>query len=356
MELETQKNHSLNDFELLKVIGKGRFGKVLLVKKKISGELFAMKILKKKYIEECRQIEHTRTERKILARVDHPYIVKFYYAFQSNERLYFILEYCSGGELFFHLNRARRFDEERVKFYSACLVLAIEHLHSKNIIYRDLKPENVLIDEDGFPKITDFGLSKEDCKDPRSARSFCGTAEYLAPEVIIKQGYGKVVDWWSLGCIIYEMLVGLPPFYNENKKYVYMKILSEDPHLPDFLSSAVKSLLSGLLNKDPNRRLGAEGADEIKRNPWFFDIDWVALEAKSIMPPFIPNISDPANSRYFSEEFTNSAMSSASPNQLSPRACSPTYDGFSYSSSPIEPRCAFDTEFTIRGEVGQSVV
>ncbi|CAG9315733.1 unnamed protein product [Blepharisma stoltei] len=356
MEFETQRNCSVNDFELLKVIGKGRYGKVLLVKKIITGELFAMKILKKKYIAECRQIEHTRTERKILASVDHPYIVKFFYAFQSNERLYLILEYCSGGELFFHLNRARRFDEQRVKFYSACLVLAIEHLHSKNIIYRDLKPENVLIDEDGFPKITDFGLSKENCTDGRSARSFCGTAEYLAPEVIIKQGYGKAVDWWSLGCIIYEMLIGLPPFYHENKKYVYMKILSEEPLLPDFLSLPVKNLLTSLLHKDPNRRLGARGAEEIKTNIWFFDVDWAALGAKRVMPSFVPNISDPANSRYFSEEFTSSAISAASPNSLSPRNSSPTYDGFSYSCSPSESKCVFDNEFTIREEEGQPIV
>mmetsp|Transcript_762 Transcript_762/g.92 ORF Transcript_762/g.92 Transcript_762/m.92 type:complete len:155 (+) Transcript_762:192-656(+) len=152
-------------------------------------------------------------ERSILEKVNHHYIVKLRYAFQSKSKLYLILDYCPGGELFYHISRNRYFDEARTKFYAACIILALEHLHSLDIIYRDLKPENVLIDNDGFAKITDFGLSKENILN-NSTFSFCGTPEYLAPEVFARQGYGKCIDWWSVGCLIYEMLTGIPPFYD----------------------------------------------------------------------------------------------------------------------------------------------
>ena len=195
-DLEEYKENSKNtltiqDFRLIKVIGIGSYGKVMLVRKEGSNEEFALKILRKDYIAQKNQVEHTKTERKILEKISHPFIVKLRYAFQNSKKLYFVIDYCPGGELFFHLQRCLKFDEDLTKFYAAQIVLAIEELHRFNIIYRDLKPENVLIDADGYIKITDFGLSKENITHNTAAHSFCGTPEYLAPEILNRLVHGK---------------------------------------------------------------------------------------------------------------------------------------------------------------------
>ena len=193
---------SIDDFSSLSVIGKGSYAKVVLVKKKDNGELYAMKILKKENVERRKQEKHVKTERDVLINIEHPFVIKFFYSFQNDRKLYFALEYCAGGELFNLLQKKRRFSEDQAKFYAAQMVLALEHLHDKDIIYRDLKPENVLIDKVGYIRITDFGLSRMDVKDPNEAKSICGTPEYLAPEIIMKLGYGKPVDWWTLGIFL----------------------------------------------------------------------------------------------------------------------------------------------------------
>ncbi|CAG9312432.1 unnamed protein product [Blepharisma stoltei] len=338
MAIEHRHQISIEDFNLLSVIGKGSYGKVLLVRKRDTQQVYAMKILKKKHLAAKNQIEHTRTERSILERIRHPYIVKLCYAFQNAQKLYFVLDYCPGGELFFHLNHAKRFDEERARFYAGCIILALEHLHKNDIVYRDLKPENVLIDAEGFAKITDFGLSKENIVDNTSARTFCGTPEYLAPEILLRQGHGQAVDWWSLGCIIYEMLTGLPPFYMNHRPEMRRKILSEEIKYSPTMSAEVKDLLQGLLQKDPEQRLGSGdlGADEIKTHPWFTTLDWFLLENKLIQPPFVPNVCGPADIKYFSREFTNSPArdSVCFDSTAQTGACSPTYDGFSFTASP----------------------
>jgi RAC serine/threonine-protein kinase len=194
-------------------------GKVFLVREKNTGEMFALKALRKDHIIKRNQVEHTKTERNVLGNVRHPFIVGLNMAFQSKDKLYFVLDYCAGGELFFHLNKLGKFPESRARFYAAEIILAISYVHKLGIIYRDLKPENVLLDAKGHVRLTDFGLSKEGINSSSSgANSFCGTPEYLAPEILDRQGHGHAVDWWSLGALLYEMLTGLPPFYCQDKE------------------------------------------------------------------------------------------------------------------------------------------
>merc|ERR1711865_611409 len=183
-------------------------------------------------------------------------IVSLNYAFQTPKKLYMVLEYCAGGELFFHLSRAGRFSEGRCKFYASEILLGLEYLHSLDIIYRDLKPENLLLDSEGHAKITDFGLSKEGISDNVSARTMCGTPEYLAPEILDKRGHGKAVDWYSLGALIYEMLTGLPPYYTRDREKLFERIRRGDLSYPSYVTPVAKSLLQSLLYADPNRRLG----------------------------------------------------------------------------------------------------
>merc|ERR1719355_325295 len=249
---------NLDDFVLKKVLGKGSYGKVMLVKHKLDeSTVFAMKMLRKENVIKRNQVEHTKTERNVLEAVSHPFIVTLHYAFQTPKKLYFVLEYCPGGELFFHLSRAGRFSEGRTRFYASEILLAIEYLHRLNIIYRDLKPENILLDADGHVKLTDFGLSKEGIQDNFSAKSMCGTPEYLAPEILEKKGHGKAVDWYSLGALMYEMLTGLPPFYTRDKEKLFDRIRRGELHYPAYLGGEMKKMLQGLLLRDPNKRLGA---------------------------------------------------------------------------------------------------
>lgn len=282
-----------DDFELLNVIGKGSFGKVMQVRKKNDGQIYAMKVLRKEAIIARKQVAHTKAEKSILQKIQHPFIVKLHFAFQTKDKLYMILDYVNGGELFFHLKKEGRFSEQRVKFYAAQITCAIAHLHSLGIVYRDLKPENILLDSNGNVCITDFGLSKEITPD-EGTHTFCGTPEYLAPEVLKGQGHGLAVDWWSLGTLIYEMLTGLPPFYSQNINLMYQKILNGELRFPSFISAEAQSLLEGLLTRDPEKRLGSgpEGTNEVKRHPFFKDIDWAKLEKKEIEAPFKPKVKD----------------------------------------------------------------
>jgi len=195
------------------------FGKVVLVVKKAgrdASNLYAMKILHKENVVNKKQVEHTLTERSVLGKMNHPFIVKLHYAFQTDKKLHFVLDYCAGGELFFHLGKAGRFTEEQGRFYAAEMTLALGHLHSHGVVYRDLKPENILFEATGHLKLADFGLSKEGVESTQGSHSFCGTPEYLAPEVLNRTGHGTAVDWWSLGALLYEMLTGLPPWFSQD--------------------------------------------------------------------------------------------------------------------------------------------
>ena len=327
MQPKSDVNVNLESFSTVSVIGKGSYAKVLLVRKVNTGEFFAMKILKKSSVEQKKQENHVLTERKILIEMNNcPFMINFYYSFQSDKKLYFVLEYCPGGELFELLSKKRKFAEDQARFYAAQMVLALEFMHAKNIIYRDLKPENVLVDIDGYLKITDFGLSRMNVKE-KEARSICGTPEYLAPEIIMKIGYGKSIDWWTLGCIIYEMLVGIPPFYSNNRSELFEKIKFSQPKYPKFLSEETKDLLVRLLSKNPEQRLGTKhGAKEIRNHSWFKIVNWEYLLKKQYDAPFKPKINGDLGLGNFSKEFTEIPVESYSMNEQTGKH----YEGFTY--------------------------
>lgn len=328
---------TVEDFELMKVLGKGSFGKVFLVRLVPTGQVYAMKVLKKKEVRRRRQIEHTRTERRIMGGIDNPFIVALRFAFQTNDKLYMITDYCRGGELFFHLKKFRTFPEDMVRFFAAELVAALSALHELGIVYRDLKPENVLLDETGHVRITDFGLSKDEVDNDHAATTFCGTPEYLAPEMLLNRksraGYGKAVDWWSLGTLMYEMLTGWPPFYDKNLRKMCEQILKADLRFPDKLSASddIKDLIGQLLIRDPARRI--DGA-AVMAHPFFKSIDWDALLRKEVEAPFVPRVESETDIRNFDTVFTSEPVTLTPPAEKSEvdaaTAAVEDFEGFSF--------------------------
>ncbi|KAJ3411148.1 hypothetical protein HDV05_002662 [Chytridiales sp. JEL 0842] len=309
-----------SDFELLKVVGKGSFGKVLQVRKKDTGRIYAMKVLVKKDIVERQEVAHTLSERNVLIQASSPFLVGLKFSFQTAEKLYLVLDYMNGGELFYHLQKETAFSEARAKFYTCELISALEHLHKYNIVYRDLKPENILLDSNGHIALTDFGLCKENLSFDETTNTFCGTAEYLAPEVLTGQGYGKAVDWWSLGILFYEMTTGLPPFYSENVNLMYKKILHNELLFPPGFSEKAQSLVRGLLDRDPKRRLGGgpNDAEDIKRHAYFADVDWEKLLKKQVKPPFKPKVESETDTSNFDPTFTESIPVDSLPTHSAP--------------------------------------
>lgn len=332
----------LDSFKMIKVIGRGSFGKVTLVREIKTGEMYALKVLRKDNIIKRNQVEHTRTERSVLGYVKHPFIVGLKYAFQSKDKLYFVLDYCAGGELFFHLGKLGKFPEARTCFYTAQIVLAISYVHNLGIIYRDLKPENVLLDAKGHIRLTDFGLSKEGIvSSSTGAYSFCGTPEYLAPEILNRQGHGRAVDWWSLGALLYEMLSGLPPFYCRDREKLFEKIRKSELTYPRHLSAPAITVLRGLLTRDPKRRLGSgeKDAEEIKCQPFFSDISWTKLANGEIPPPWNPQLNNPLDTSQFDMEFTSMPIFSPATNQqhggFGATPQENMFEGFSYTDRTL---------------------
>ncbi|SPQ18312.1 c5c55abb-1447-43e1-a2db-722251b4da56 [Thermothielavioides terrestris] len=316
-----KKHFGPEDFQILRLIGKGTFGQVYQVRKKDTKRIYAMKVLSKKVIVQKKEVAHTVGERNILVRTamsDSPFIVGLKFSFQTPSDLYLVTDYMSGGELFWHLQKDGKFEEKRAKFYIAELILAIQHLHENDIVYRDLKPENILLDANGHIALCDFGLSKANLTKNDTTNTFCGTTEYLAPEVLLDEsGYTKMVDFWSLGVLVFEMCCGWSPFYAEDTQQMYKNIAFGKVRFPrDTLSVEGRNFVKGLLNRNPKHRLGAtDDAEELKRHPFFADIDWDALSKKLITPPFKPQLKSDTDVSYFDPEFTNALNTNGSLNE-----------------------------------------
>ena len=285
---------SPTNFICLAQLGKGSFGEVYLVKKLNTEEKYAMKVLSKDRIMSQNLLKYAIAERNVLSTSNHPFIVKLSYAFQTSSRLFLVIEYCPNGDLSKHLVFEKRFKEERAKFYLCEVLLALEDLHKRDIIFRDLKPDNVVLDKDGHCKLTDFGLSKEGVGRDIYAQSFCGSIAYLAPEMLKKKGHTKAVDWYLLGVLFYEMLVGVTPYFTTRKEEIFYNIEFGDLKIPNFVSKEAAELLLRLLERNPAKRLGGGGRDalEIKEHPYFKDVDWKKIYEKKIKPPFFMNYMD----------------------------------------------------------------
>ncbi|KAI6203602.1 Non-specific serine/threonine protein kinase [Aphelenchoides besseyi] len=340
---QTEKTGA-HEFELLNVLGQGSYGKVFLARKIVGpnkGKLYAMKVLKKATLK-VRDRVRTKTERDILAQIRHPYIVRLHYAFQTEGKLYLILDFLRGGDLFTRLSKEVMFTEEDVKFYLAELVSAIIHLHSLGIVYRDLKPENILLDEEGHIKVTDFGLSKERLGGNKTY-SFCGTIEYMSPEVINRRGHSAAADWWSLGVLMFEMLTGRLPFQGETRNETMTQILKSKLTMPTFLSREAQSLLRSLFKRVPENRLGygVNGHVNIKNHPFFATIDWDKLYRREIQPPFQPTLTADVT-YYFDTEFTRKTPKD-SPAHPASAAAHELFRGFSFVATSIAQNCLDDS-------------
>jgi len=313
MDLGAQKKDMLNpkltDFEMMDTLGTGSFGRVRLVRFKPDGKCYALKILKKSEVIYLKQVEHVKTEKHILERISHPFIVNLFGAFQDKNNLYLMMEYIIGGEFFSHLRKAGRFSNETSKFYAAEITLVFAYLHELSILYRDLKPENLLLDRAGHCKVTDFGFAK---KVEYRTWTLCGTPEYLAPEIILSKGHGKAVDWWALGILMYEMLAGYPPFYDEDPLGIYQKILEGKIKFPWHFDRHSKDLIKKLLTADLTKRLGnlKGGAEDIKRHKWFADYNWNDMLEKKSDPPIKPEVSTEEDTNNF-EKYPDSVEGSA---------------------------------------------
>ncbi|XP_053182517.1 serine/threonine-protein kinase Sgk2b [Scomber japonicus] len=321
-----------SDFDYLKVIGKGSFGKVLLARHRKQGGYYAMKILPKQMIVKRKEQKHVMVERSVLLKgLQHPFLVGLHFSFQTPNMLYFALDYVNGGELFYHLQREGLFPEPRAAFYAAEMAMALGYLHSLNIVYRDLKPENILLDNEGHVMLADFGLCKEGVAIGGIMHTFCGTPEYLAPEVLQGHPYSPAVDWWSLGSVLFEMLYGMPPFYSHSKAEMFQNILHAPLQLRSGVSQAARSLLGGLLERDVSKRLGqSRDFVELQEHSFFTSINWDDLLARRVTAPFIPKVTGPSDVSYIDPEFTIQPVPASVNERCQTGAASEAFLGFSY--------------------------
>ncbi|KAG9343223.1 hypothetical protein JZ751_014202 [Albula glossodonta] len=308
---EEQFQFSLKDFKCVAVLGRGHFGKVLLAEYKSTGEMFAIKALKKGDIVARDEVDSLMCEKRIFETVNsvrHPFLVNLFACFQTEHHACFVMEYAAGGDLMMHIH-ADVFSEPRAVFYAACVVLGLQFLHDHKIVYRDLKLDNLLLDTEGYVKIADFGLCKEGMGFRDRTSTFCGTPEFLAPEVLTETSYTRAVDWWGLGVLIFEMLVGESPFPGDDEEEVFDSIVNDEVRYPRFLSTEAISIMRRLLRRNPERRLGAgeRDAEEVKKHPFFRNVDWSGLLAKKVKPPFVPTIQGREDVSNFDDEFTSEA-------------------------------------------------
>uniref|UniRef100_A0A665X2W7 protein kinase C n=1 Tax=Echeneis naucrates TaxID=173247 RepID=A0A665X2W7_ECHNA len=332
----------LGDFDLIRVIGRGSYAKVLLVRLKKNEQMYAMKVVKKELVHDDEDIDWVQTEKHVFEQAStNPFLVGLHSCFQTESRLFLVIEYVNGGDLMFHMQRQRKLPEEHARFYAAEICIALNFLHEKGIIYRDLKLDNVLLDHEGHIKLTDYGMCKEGIRPGDTTSTFCGTPNYIAPEILRGEDYGFSVDWWALGVLMFEMMAGRSPFdiITDNpdmntEEYLFQVILEKPIRIPRSLSVKAASVLKGFLNKDPKERLGCQvqtGFTDIKSHTFFRSIDWNQLEKKEVTPPFKPQISDEYGLENFDTQFTNE------PVQLTPddedvikRIDQSEFEGFEY--------------------------
>ncbi|KAE8611687.1 hypothetical protein XENTR_v10012558 [Xenopus tropicalis] len=292
----------IDNFVFHKVLGKGSFGKVLLAELKGKGEYFAIKALKKDVVLIDDDVECTMVEKRVLALAwENPFLTHIYCSFQTKEHLFFVMEFLNGGDLMFHIQDKGRFDLYRATFYASEIICGLQFLHSKGIIYRDLKLDNVMLDKDGHIKIADFGMCKENVYGDNKASTFCGTPDYIAPEILQGLKYTFSVDWWSFGVLLYEMLIGQSPFHGDDEDELFESIRQDTPHYPRWITKESKDILERLFEREPTKRLGVVG--NIKVHPFFKTINWTALERRELEPPFKPKVKSPSDYSNFDREF-----------------------------------------------------
>jgi serine/threonine protein kinase len=323
---------------VLSTIGKGSFGTVQLVRSKHNKKLYAMKMMEKRVLQESAQVAQTLTERNAYFNLAHPFCVSAHAAFQTPDLVVMVLDYVPGGELFTRLKEDGKFSEGRARLYAAELALAIGHLHSHGFIYRDLKPENILLDRDGHLKITDFGLVKPEMTSASATTStFCGTPEYVAPEMLRQQPYTKSVDWWSYGILVYEMLAGIPPFYDDNTNRMYRRIMNEEISYPPNFPPKAEDLVNALCNRDAAARLGASERDveEIKEHPFFASISWDRVLQRQYTPEWVPHIDSEQDTSHFDQEALDGPTAEAPAGTVVLAATQAQFTGFTCTDDSV---------------------
>lgn len=330
------RKYTIEDFHFIKVLGKGSFGKVLLAELRETEYYYAVKCLKKDVVLEDDDVECTLIERKVLALgTNHPYLCHLFATFQTDSHLFFVMEYLNGGDLMFHIQQSGRFPEARARFYAAEIVSGLKFLHKRGIVYRDLKLDNILLDFDGHVRIADFGMCKLQIYLDKTADTFCGTPDYMAPEIIKGLKYNQTVDWWSFGVLLYEMLIGQSPFSGCDEDELFWSICNEMPSYPRFLSTEALTVLTRLLDKDARTRLGGTECmhGDVREQDFFHAIHWDKLERRELDAPFKPRVRHPMDTQYFDRAFTGERprLTAVEPQVLRSMDQEP-FRGFSYTN------------------------
>ncbi|XP_061422189.1 protein kinase C iota type-like isoform X4 [Lethenteron reissneri] len=342
--LKLQAPLGLQDFELLRVIGRGSYAKVLLVRLRTTESVYAMKVVKKDIVNDEEDIDWVQTEKHVFEQAsNHPFLVGLHCCFQTESRLFFVIDYVNGGDLMFHMQRQRKLPEEHARFYAAEISLALHFLHEHGVVYRDLKLDNVLLDADGHAKLTDYGMCKEGLRPGDTTSTFCGTPNYIAPEILRGEDYGFSVDWWALGVLMFEMMAGRSPFDvvggaknpdQNTEDFLFQVILEKPIRVPRSLSVKASNVLKGFLNKDPRERLGCHpetGFVDIRAHPFFRVIDWDLLERREAVPPFKPHVSEEFGLDNFDAQFTTEPVQLTPDDEDSVRKIDQSeFEGFEY--------------------------
>lgn len=341
---ESKKKHhrrkiGLDDFQFLAVLGKGNFGKVMLAESRHTNQLCAIKVLKKDFILENEEVESTRSEKRVFLianRERHPFLLNLHCCFQTENRIYFVMEYISGGDLMWHIQK-QRFSQRLAQFYAAEVLLALRYFHENGVIYRDLKLDNILLATNGHIKIADYGLCKEDMWHGNTTSTFCGTPEFMAPEILMEKQYGKAVDWWAFGVLLYQMLLGQSPFRGDDEDEVFNAILTDEPLYPIQMGRESVDILQKLLTRDPEKRLGASATDakEIMQHPYFRNIDWDDILNLRVQPPYMPEVKSSHDVSNFDDEFTSETPRLTPINTLLSSSMQEQFRGFSHISDEV---------------------